>query len=257
MKAIVVNGYGGPEVLELKEVVTPLPKDNEVLIKINATSVTAASTMMRTGKPYFGRLFMGLTKPKITTPGTDLSGVIVRVGESVSKFRVGDKVMAETGINAGTYAEYISLSQDDLIIHQPNNISSEEATGILDGGLTALSFFTDSCKIKPGQKVLINGASGSIGTAAVQLAKYFQAEVTGVCSTKNIEMVKSLGADFVVDYTNENVLNGDKKFDIIFDTVGKMSFRKSKKILTKNGQFLTPVLTIWSFISNDNQFFFK
>ncbi len=244
MKAIISNSYGGPDVFQLKEIPTPTPKNNEVLIKISVTSITMASTAMRAGKPYFGRLFLGLTKPKTTIQGTDLAGEIVGLGKKVRKFKLGDKVIAETGIHCGTYAEYICLPEDDLIVEQPTNISPEEATGMLDGGSTALSFFTDSIQVEKGQKVLVNGASGSIGTAAVQLAKHFGAEVTGVCSAKNRDLVFSLGADYVIDYTNEDFTEKGKNYDVIFDTVGKLSFRKSKQALEKNGRFLTPVLTL-------------
>lgn len=243
MKAIIVNEYGGPEVLNLTNLERPVPKDNEVLIKIKATAVTAASMAMREGKPYIGRLFMGLNKPKVQVPGTDLSGVVVEVGNQVTQFKKGDVVMAETGVECGTYAEYITLSEDELIVHQPEDVSAEEATGILDGACTALSFFTDSVQIKLGQKILINGASGSIGTAAVQLAKYFGAEVTGVCSTRNKSLVKDQGADMVVDYTKEDLTQLDERYDIIFDTVGKLSYSKCKHLLTENGVFLTPVIS--------------
>jgi NADPH:quinone reductase-like Zn-dependent oxidoreductase len=242
MKSIIVNSYGGPEVLEIKNVAKPTPKENEILIQIKATAITAASTFMREGKPYFGRLFIGLRKPKTQTPGTDLSGIIEAVGKNVTKFKVGDHVMAETGLNCGAYAEYICLSEAELVVHQPENITAEEATGIIDGGCTALSFFTDSIKIKKGQKVLINGASGSIGTAAIQLAKHFGAEVTGVCSTKNKALVKDLGADNLLDYTTGDLETTTQKFDIIFDTVGKMSFKNGKKLMTAKGVFMTPVL---------------
>lgn len=243
MKAIEANKYGGPEVLQIIEVEKPTPKPDEVLIKISATSITAASTFMRMGKPYFGRLFIGLRKPKVKTPGTDLSGIVEAVGSEVNNFRVGDRVMAETGLNCGAYAEYICLPFHALMVHQPEHLSSEEATGIMDGACTALAFFTDQVEIKNGQKVLINGASGSIGTAAVQLAKIFGAEVTGVCSTKNKAMVKDLGADNVLDYSKNELDKSSEKFDIIFDTVGKMSYCESKKHMSKNGVFLTPVLT--------------
>lgn len=243
MKSVIVNSYGGPEVFTVKNVNKPSPKENEVLIQIKATSVTAASTFMREGKPYFGRLFIGLSKPKTTNPGTDLAGVIEAVGKNVSKFKVGDKVMAETGLTCGAYAEYICLLEDELIVHQPENISPEEATGIIDGACTALAFFTDSVSITKGQKVLINGASGSIGTAAIQLAKQYGAEVTAVCSTKNKALVLDLGADAVLDYTTKVLETTQEKFDIIFDTVGKISFGKGKKLLTKKGIFLTPVMS--------------
>ncbi|MFT5822634.1 MAG: NADPH:quinone reductase-like Zn-dependent oxidoreductase [Crocinitomix sp.] len=242
MKAIIVNSYGGPEVLQVKNVEKPSPKANEVLVRINATSVTAASTFMRAGKPYFGRLFLGLTKPKVKTPGTDLSGVIEAIGSEVVNFKLGDQVMAETGLNCGAYAEYICLATDALMVKQPDNVSPEEATGILDGASTALAFFTDQVKIKKGDKVLINGASGSIGTAAIQLAKNYGAEVTAVCSGKNKALVKDLGADNALDYTKNELENSTEKFDVIFDTVGKLSYAKTKKNLKESGIFLTPVL---------------
>ena len=242
MKSIIVNAYGGPEVLKLENVEKPTPKSNEVLIKIEATAVTRASVMMRTGTPYFGRLFTGISKPKVKTPGTDLAGIVEAVGAEVKNFKVGDKVMAATDLKCGAYAEYINLSEDEMIVHQPNNISSEEATGILDGGTTALAFFTDQVTINRGDKVLINGASGSIGTAAIQLAKEFGAEVTANCSGKNADLVRNLGADKVLDYTKNELEKSTDQFDIIFDTVGKLSFRKAKKNMTDFGLFLTPVL---------------
>jgi NADPH:quinone reductase-like Zn-dependent oxidoreductase len=243
MKSVIANQYGGPEVFEIKNVTKPSPKLNEVLIKISATSITAASTFMREGKPYFGRLFIGLTKPKIKTPGTDLSGIVEAIGADVTNFKVGDQIMAETGLDCGAYAEYICLASDELIVLQPQNVSAEEATGIIDGACTALAFFTDQVQIKQGQKVLINGASGSIGAAAVQLAKQFGAEVTGVCSSKNKALVKDLGADIVLDYTKNELHNSSETFDVIFDTVGKLSYFKTKKHLKATGVFLTPVLT--------------
>lgn len=244
MKVVIAERYGKPEVLQIKNVEKSTPKSNEVLIKIKATSITAASTFMREGTPYFGRLFVGLTKPKVKTPGTDLSGIIEAVGSDVKNFKVGDEVMAETGLNCGAYAEYICLSSDELIVKKPKNVSYEEATGILDGACTALAFFTDQVKIKDGQKVLINGASGSIGTAAIQLAKQFGAEVTGVCSTKNKALVKDLGADKVLDYNKGELQKSIETFDVIFDTVGKLSYSKAKRNLNSNGIYLTPVLSL-------------
>jgi NADPH:quinone reductase-like Zn-dependent oxidoreductase len=242
MKSIIVNAYGGPEVLHLENIEKPSPKSNEVLIKIEATSVTAASTMMRKGTPYFGRLFTGISKPKVKTPGSDLAGVIEEIGENVEIFKIGDKVMASTDLKFGAYAEYICVAEDEMIIHRPENITAEEATGILDGGCTALAFFTDQVTIQPGDKILINGASGSIGTAAIQLAKEFGAEVTAICSGRNVELVTNLGADHVYDYTKNELENSTEQFDIIFDTVGKLAFSKSKKHLKEKGVFLTPVL---------------
>jgi len=249
MKAIIVERYGNPEVLQIKKVEKPIPKSNEILIQINATSITAASTFMRKGIPLFGRLFIGLTKPKVKTPGTDLSGIVEAVGSEVNNFKPGDQVMAETGLKCGTYAEYICLSSEGLIVKQPFNVSSEEASGIIDGASTALAFFTDQVEIKKGQKVLVNGASGSIGTAAIQLAKYYGAEVTGMCSGKNKALVKDLGADNVLDYTKNELQKSEETFNVIFDTVGKLSYSKTKKFLTDNGVFLTPVLSFSSLLN--------
>ncbi|MGB1102881.1 MAG: NAD(P)-dependent alcohol dehydrogenase [Crocinitomicaceae bacterium] len=242
MKSIIVKAHGGPEVMRLENIEKPTPTSNQVLIKVEATSVTVAHPMMRTGTPYFGRLFTGISKPNVKSPGTDLAGSIEAVGENVKNFQVGDQVLAATDLKMGAYSEYICLPEDGLVVHKPENVDAAHATGIIDGGITALAFFTDQVTVNPGDKVLINGASRSIGTAAVQLAKTFGAEVTGVCSGKNVELVKELGADEVLDYTKNELEQSEKKFDIIFDTVGKLSYRKSKKKLTEKGVFLTPVL---------------
>lgn len=248
MKAIVSNKYGGPEVLIHTEIARPIPKNNEVLIQIKATSVTAASVFMRSGMPYFGRLFTGLRKPKVKIQGTDLAGTIVAIGNNVQGYTIGDKVIASTDLDCGAYAEYICLAEDGLIVPQPHNMTAAEATGMIDGATTALSFFRDSIQLKKGQKVLINGASGSIGTAAIQLAKYFETEVTAVCSGKNEALVRSLGADFMIDYNKEDFANQNMQYDVIFDTVGKLNYSKSKKALNHHGVFLTPVLLISSLI---------
>lgn len=244
MNAIVATQYGGPNVLQLRKVEKPVPKDDEVLVKIRATSVTAAHGAMRTGRPLFGRLFLGLTKPKIAVPGTDFAGEVEAVGKNVKKFNLGDEVFGSTDIDGGCYAEYITISEEGMILPKPTNMSFTEATAIIDGATTALPFLRDFANIQPGRKILINGASGSIGTAAVQLAKYFGAEVTGVCSTSNVKWVKSLGADKVVDYTQEDFTQNVDQYDVIFDTVGKSSFSKSKAALAEGGVYLSPVLSL-------------
>ena len=249
MRAVIVEKYGNPEVLQIQKIEKPLPKSNEVLIKIKATSITAASGFMREGKPYLGRLFLGLTRPKVKTPGTDLSGIIEAIGSDVKNFNVGEEVIAETGLNCGTYAEYICLSFDELIVKKPNNVSHEEATGIIDGACTALAFLSEQVKIKKGQKILINGASGSIGTAAIQLAKQFGAEVTGICSAKNKALVKDIGADKVLDYKKGELQKSYELFDVIFDTVGKLSYSNAKKNLKPNGVYLTPVMDFSTLLS--------
>lgn len=202
MKAIIANAYGNHQVLRLKEVEMPQAGEKEVLVKIQASSATTADTMMLLGKPYFGRLFTGIRKPKHSIPGTGFSGKVISTGEKVTVFKTGDRVFGETTLGFSTNAEYVSVPEDGVILHKPDNLSYAEAAAICDGHLTSINFLKEIGKIKQRQKVLINGASGSLGTAAVQLAKYFGAEVTGVCSTSNIGLVKSLDADHVIDYKN-------------------------------------------------------
>jgi len=253
MKAIVQTKYGSPDVLQLQEVAKPTPKDNEVLIRIHATTVTAAHTMMRKGVPYIGRLFIGLTRPKHAIPGTELAGEVEAVGKDVTRFNAGDQVFGATDIEGGCNAEYVCLPKDGVLALKPANLSHEEAATLLDGALTAMHFLQDKGHIQPGQRVLINGASGSVGTAAVQLAKHLGADVTGVCSTQNVELVKALGADRVIDYTQEDFTQNGQTYDIIFDAVGKRSFAQCKRALTPHGIYLTTVAglpamaqTVWT-----------
>ncbi|MCB2208265.1 MAG: NAD(P)-dependent alcohol dehydrogenase [Bacteroidetes bacterium] len=238
MKAILYKEYGQPEVLQLVEREKPTPKDNEVLIKINATTVTATECMFRQGKPLATRLFVGLTKPKITRLGEELAGEIVTVGKEVTKFKTGDKVFGTAGPKFGANAEYLCVNEDGVLTLKPDNMNFDEAASGVDGFLTAMPFLRDVGKIKKDQSVLIIGASGSVGSAAVQIAKYFETEVTGVCSTSNVDLVKSIGADTVLDYTKEDFTESVHAYDIIFDAVGKTSFSKAKKSLKKNGVFL-------------------
>lgn len=242
MKAIVATGYGAPDVLKLQEMEKPQPKESEVLVKVFATSATTADGMMRTGKPYFGRLMTGLTKPKHAIPGTGFAGIVETIGANVKTFNPGDRVFGETTLGFSTNAEYFTIPENGVILHMPENMGYAEGATYGDGHVTSLNFLKEIAKIKPGQKVLINGASGSLGTAAVQLAKYYGAEVTGVTSSRNVGMVKSLGADYVSNYTREEFTNLDKTFDVVYDTIGKSSFSKSKKVLNESGVYVSPVL---------------
>jgi NADPH:quinone reductase-like Zn-dependent oxidoreductase len=238
MKAIVYTRYGSPDVLQLKEVAKPAPKDNEVLIKIYATTVTATECTFRKGEPLFSRLFTGLRRPKITTLGGELAGEIEAVGKNVKLFKSSDQIFGTAGPGFGANAEYICIPEDGVLSIKPSNMTYEEAASSVDGFLTALPFLRDKGIIQSGQKILIYGSSGSVGTSAIQIAKYFGAEVTGVCSTANLELVRTLGADKVIDYTKEDFTKTLHTYDIIFDTVGKVTFSRCKNSLKKKGIFL-------------------
>lgn len=242
MRAIITTAYGSPEIFKVNNVAKPTAKPDEILIRIHASSVTKADTMMRTGKPYIGRLMLGLTKPKNPIWGTGFAGVVESVGAEVTQFKPGDKVFGENIDTMGAYAEYVTVPEDGIVAHLPENLSFEEAAGMCDGGITSLNFLLNLGNIKAGQKVLINGASGSLGTAAVQIAKHFGAEVTGVCSTKNLSLVKELGANHVIDYTKHDFTLNTDTYDLIYDTVGIRSFRDCRDALTEKGVYASPVL---------------
>lgn len=237
MKAIICTQYGTPDVLQIKEVDRPMPKNNEIGIRIFSTAVNSGDIRLRAANPWVIRLFLGLRKPKKKILGSVLSGRIEAVGHNVSKYKVGDEVFGTTGTGLGSYAEYICLPEDAVLAIKPDNINHQEASTIPFGATTAL-YFLRKAGIKSGQKVLIYGASGAVGTAAVQLASYFGAEVTGVCSSSNFELIKSIGANKVIDYTKTDFNKIGKKYDVIFVTVDKLSFSESIQSLTKGGTLI-------------------
>lgn len=249
MKAVICTKYGPPDVLELREVPKPTPKDNEVLIKIYATTCHIGDVRVRSfDVPFWQkipfRLYLGLLKPKRPILGMELAGEIESVGKNVKRFKKEDQVFACTGFVFGAYAQYKCLAEDSkkiakgMIAHKPSNLNYQEAAaGVTTGGITALMDLRKG-KIQKGQKVLVYGASGSVGTYAVQLAKHFGAEVCGVCSTANLEMVESLGADSVIDYTREDLSKHENQFDLVYDAVDKLPARKGKKLLADKGKYV-------------------
>lgn len=233
MKAIIYTKYGPPEVLQLKEVEKTIPKENEVLVKVMAASANPADWHMIRGEPVFARLVFGLIKPKNIIPGIDIAGQVEAVGSNVKEFRSGDEVFGDCGWG-GAFAEYVCVKENRLV-PKPVNISFEEASTVSVAGITALQSLRDKGQIQSGQKVLINGASGGVGTFAVQIAKYFGAEVTGVCSTRNLEFVRSIGANKVIDYTKEDFTSTSQKYDLIIDNVANRSVTNLKRALNPNG----------------------
>lgn len=244
MKAIVYTQYGPPEVLQLKEVAKPLPKDDEVLIRVHATAVTTGdcngrdSVFVPRGFGLAQRLAFGLSRPKKTILGMDLAGEVEAAGKDVTLFKAGDQVFGTSDADLGAYAEYICRPEKSVLATKPAGLTYDEAAAVPFGALTALIFLRDKGKLQRGQKVLIYGASGAVGTFAVQLAKYYGAEVTGVCSTRNLALVQTLGADRVIDYTKEDFTKSGESYDIIFDTVGRTSFGGCKYSLKQQGLYL-------------------
>ena len=249
MKAVVYTRFGPPEVLTIEDVAKPTPKADEVLVRVHATTVTSAEAAMRRGEPLWGRVILGFFRPRkrMRTLGTELAGVIESVGESVTRFRPGDEVFGFAGFNIGANAEYMRLPERGSLALKPRNKTFEEAAAAVDGASTALYFLRDKAGIRRAQRVLVIGASGSIGTYAVQLARHFGAHVTAVCSTGNAELVRSLGAHEVVDYTREDFTHNGDTYDIVFDTAGKSSFARCRGSLTPTGCYL-PTTGLYNYV---------
>jgi NADPH:quinone reductase-like Zn-dependent oxidoreductase len=235
MQAIVQDRYGSAEVLEAQDIERPVIGDAEVLVRVRAASVHVGDWILMTGTPYVMRLGTGLSKPKNPVPGTDIAGTVESVGPQVRSLKPGDVVF---GWCTGAFAEYARAPEDQLV-KKPVNLTFEQAAAVGVSASTALQVLRDDAKVEPGQKVLINGASGGVGTFAVQIAKAFGAEVTGVCSTKNLELVRSLGADHVIDYTQQDFRDGAERYDVILDNVGDHSMAETRRALTPNGKLLS------------------
>ena len=234
MKAVVHDRYGPPEVLRLDEVERPVPKEDEVLVRIHATTVNRSDCGLRSAEYFISRFFTGLLRPKRKIIGSELAGVVEAVGAAVSEFGVGDEVF---GLKAGAQAEYVCVRESGALAHKPARMTFEEAAAVCDGAIIALACL-ERADLRKGRSILVYGASGSIGTAAVQLAKHFDAEVTAVCNTKNLELVRSLGADTVIDYTQEDFTKNGETYDVILDAVGKHSFRRCRRSVKPGGTYI-------------------
>lgn len=244
MKAVIATQYGAPEVLKINDIKKPDPKDNEVLVKVMATSVTSGDVRIRSlevpkGFKTLTKIMFGFSKPKVI--GLDFAGIVEKVGNQVTEFKVGDKVF---GSRFGANAEYICIKEKAAISLMPENLSFEESASLPFGFSAAIYFLKKRAKVSEDQKVLIYGASGSVGIASVQLAKYLKAEVTGVCSSKNIELAKSMGAHKLIDYTKTDFRNSEEKYDLVFDTIGKSTFDDCKHLLSKNGKYAQAVASL-------------
>ncbi|MBP2215091.1 NAD(P)-dependent alcohol dehydrogenase [Arthrobacter sp. CAN_C5] len=241
MKAMTYSRYGAPDVLELDDLPQPVPKENEVLVRNHASVVSAADAQARAADPAIARLHFGLIKPKWPVLGATFSGVVDSVGSAVTRFERGDAVSGVNVAGFGAHAEYILVPQDGVVTTTPSGLTHEQTVAVFDGSLTALPFLRDHAQLRRGQSILINGASGAVGTAAVQLAKYYGATVTAVCSAANAALVRSLGADAVIDYHRADFTTAEDTYDVIFDAVAKSSFRRSRGALKKPGIYLTTV----------------
>ncbi|WP_127586957.1 NAD(P)-dependent alcohol dehydrogenase [Paenibacillus koleovorans] len=257
MKAVICTKYGAPEVLQLQEVDKPEPKEHEVRIRIRSAVVGPSDCAFRKGDPFIVKVMYGLSKPKYAIQGTEFAGEIDAVGSRVTKYRPGDRVFGLSVSSFGCHAEYNCLPEDGLFVPMPDSMPYEDASALSDGGTTSLTFLRDKARIVRGQKVLINGASGAVGIYAVQLAKYYGAEVTGVCSTANLDLVRVYGADHVIDYTQTNFTCHEAMYDVIFDAVGKSSYSRCKRALKPNGIYMSTVPSLSILLSMGRTSLFK
>jgi len=241
MRAAVYERYGAPAVVRVTSRDRPVPGEGEVLVRVGAASITAPDVAARSGRPLFSRLFFGLTAPKLPVLGSDFAGSIVEVGAGVDSFAIGDIVWGATGPAFGAHAEYVVVSANGVIAPVPTGFSHLDAAALVYGGLTALPFLREGAQLSAGQRILVNGASGAVGSIAVQLAKHFGAEVTAVCSGRNADLVRSLGVDHVIDYATDNFTRSGEQWDVVLDVVGRSSFRTARRVLAPNGIYLSAV----------------
>lgn len=242
MKSVIYSSYGNPDVLQIEEQAMPQPAAGEILIKVQASTVAATDSIFRQGQVFSARLFTGFKKPSRPTLGSEFSGEVVALGEGVTRFQLGDLVFGPTAEGFGAHSEYLLVKKDAVLVQKPQNLTLIEAAALSAGALTALPFLQDVAQLQAGQKIMILGASGSVGSFAVQIARYLGAHVTAVCSSANLEWVRALGAEQVLDYTQDAIFESGS-YDIIFDSVGKSEFREAQRALKAGGQYLTTVLS--------------
>ena len=243
MKAVYASAYGSPDVLEIRDIDVPVPADGEILVQVRAAGVSRANSMMREGRPFFARLMLGLTNPKHAVPGSTFEGEVMAIGPNTAGFAVGDRVAGETGERGGCLAQFLSMPAKGVVVKMPESVPFPVGAVVCDGGITGYNFMAVVAQVKSGQRVLINGASGAVGSSAVQVAKSLGAHVTGVCSKVNGDYVKSLGADTVINYRESDFATERGKYDVVFDTVGNYSLNKVRGVLTERGQYVTSVLS--------------
>lgn len=241
MKAIVYHAFGTPEVLDIEEVTKPIPKDNEVLIEVYATSVNSGDSHMRSGEPFLARVFAGPVKPRNKILGTTVAGKVTAKGKDVTRFDIDDEVFGSLGVGSGAHAQFVVVPEEGILTKKPSEISFEEAASLPFGALSG-KYFLNKAGIKEGMKILVIGASGSVGSSAIQLAKNYKANVIGVCSTESVDFVKSIGANDTIDYKKENIADHENEYDIILDTVGNTSIIDLKKMLKQEGVYVTTIM---------------